>query len=369
MTGIKITWHFNDKQGNELKSLPTVKKFIDQRNIQFSKMINLVHFSNNTETFEIIKHVRGNIVKSAQILQPNCDASNILLESEMMETVINTVLNLTAKSIDNEVRYNLSKEELEKCASQFFYLANCPNSNLVVFGSFLKKLFVEYSKPMVLGSLGKLHAELIKKNLLSEGKVVSFFVQNISTQLSLAHQDLAILNVGSSSFPSTKRNFDSLKNRHVQTITNHPVHILNESNSFSPSAFIPFCDLGGNMEVVGSSHKEFPIPVCNAFDNTILNNQLCYKINVNDFIKRAEYDGQQKINLNLFLDYNEEKQYMVQKREILVNSSLSMSRNLISSKNKGNINEAMIYFGTLGKYSILLHCFKVHLKSLLLGPS
>ena len=351
MTGIKIKWHFSDSHGNKIE-LQSVQKYADQRNNHFAKVINLVKSSNNSRTLETIKNVRRNLVKAAQILQPTCDSSKILLESDEMEKVISTVLNLTAKTIDIEVRYNLSKEELNECAKQFFYLTNCPNPNLVVFGSFLKKLFLEYSKPMILGTLGKLHAELIKKNFSSERKVVSFFVENISTQLSLAHQDLAILNIGSSSFPSKFTKLSSLKNAHVQRITNHPVHILNKSDSFSPSAFIPFCDLGGNMELVGTNHKEFPIPVCSAFVKTILNNQVCYKIDVNEFIKEVTFDGQQKISLNLFLDYNEEKQYFGQKRDLRVNSSLSMSGNLISVKNKGNFNEAMIYFGTLGKFEI-----------------
>ena len=113
------------------------------------------------------------------------------------------------------------------------------------------------------------------------------------------------------------------------------------------------------MEVVGTYHKEFPIPVCSAFVNAILNNQVCYKINVNEFIKEAKYDSQ-NFNLNLFLDYNEEKQYIVQKRETLVKTSLSMSHNLISSKNKANIKEAMIHFGTLGKYFNLIYFIRVH---------
>ena len=352
MTGIKIKWYFSDRHGIEI-NLPSHKRYVDQRNRLFAKIINLVSSSNNSKTLETIEKVRRDLVKGAQILQPSCDESKILLESEEMEKVINTVLNLTVETIDVEIRYNLSKEELDDCAKIFFYLTNCPNSNLVVFGSFLKKLFLEYSKPMILGTLGKLHAELIKKNYSSERKVVSFFVENISTELSLAHQDLAILNTGSSSFPSKHTNISSLKNAYIQAITNHPVHILNNSDSFSPSAFIPFCDLGGNMETVGTNNKEFPIPVCSAFVKTILNNQVCYKIDVNEYIKEVKFDGQEKISLNLFLDYNEEKQYIGQKREIPVNSSLSMSRNLLSIKNKGNFNEAMIYFATLGRYEIL----------------
>ena len=60
-------------------------------------------------------------------------------------------------------------------------------------------------------------------------------------------------------------------------------------------------------------------------------------------------------SLTLVLDYNEDKQYIEQEVEPLLNASLSMSRNLIQNENKGNINEAMIYFSTLGKYFVLPH--------------
>ena len=205
---------------------------------------------------------------------------------------------------------------------------------------------------MILETLGKLNAELSKKNLSSERKLITFFMEKISRDLPSAHQDLAILSTGYSSIlPLDKKIVNrNLMTNYVQTITNHPVHILNDSGSFSPSALIPFCDLGGNMEIVGTYHSHFPVPVCTAFKKKILNNQVCYTVDVNKFIKETEMNDQSKIGLNLFLDYNEEKQYIDHKREVLVNSSLSMSRNLIKNENKGNINEAMIYFSTLGKY-------------------
>ena len=56
----------------------------------------------------------------------------------------------------------------------------------------------------------------------------------------------------------------------------------------------------------------------------ILNNKVCYKMNVNKFLKEAEVNGQLNIGLNLFLDYNEDKQYTDQKVGLLVNSSLSL---------------------------------------------
>ena len=34
-------------------------------------------------------------------------------------------------------------------------------------------------------------------------------------------------------------------------VTNHPVHILNVNETFSPSAFIPFCAFGEDMKAMG----------------------------------------------------------------------------------------------------------------------
>ena len=66
-------------------------------------------------------------------------------------------------------------------------------------------------------------------------------------------------------------------------ITNHPVHIVTEEGTVSPSAFIPFCELAGDMSVVGTKLDKFDVPVCNSFKAKILNDQLCYEIDVNEY--------------------------------------------------------------------------------------
>ena len=47
---------------------------------------------------------------------------------------------------------------------------------------------------------------------------------------------------------------------------NHPVHIIDRKNAEkSISAFIPFCEFGGNFSV-GVKIQNFSMPVCNAFE-------------------------------------------------------------------------------------------------------
>ena len=37
----------------------------------------------------------------------------------------------------------------------------------------------------------------------------------------------------------------------IQKYNNHPVHIIDMEGNLSPSAFIPFCEFGGNMSIMG----------------------------------------------------------------------------------------------------------------------
>ena len=46
---------------------------------------------------------------------------------------------------------------------------------------------------------------------------------------------------------------------HLQEVSYHPVHILNNKGELSASSFIPFCSFGNYL--IGEKKKEFDIPV------------------------------------------------------------------------------------------------------------
>ena len=131
---------------------------------------------------------------------------------------------------------------------------------------------------------------------------------------------------------------------------NHPVHILDSFDNFTPSSFIPFCSFGGNMSVVGKKIDQFPVPVCNKFVKTTLNGQVCYSIDVNDlkekneFNKKAHYNG-----LNLFLDCNIERQignnYKFENDGNTIMDHFYMNTD---NKKKPSCEEVIIYFSFLG---------------------
>ena len=116
-------------------------------------------------------------------------------------------------------------------------------------------------------------------------KVSQFFLNQITEMLNLKHYHLGLLNAGSqdaadyANHVKNKSYFDTLEDHNN---LNHPVHIVKSDGSVSPSAFIPFCDFGGNMTVVGRKIDQFPIPVCDKFKKTTLYDQVCYSIDLNE---------------------------------------------------------------------------------------
>ena len=101
--------------------------------------------------------------------------------------------------------------------------------------------------------------------------------------------------------------FLSIDEELLQTVSNHPVHILNDERKFSPSSFIPFCYFG--KEFIGARIQEFEIPVCNIFKSRIYLDQLCYETNLQDLKESQKIGKQLEKGLTLILDYNEERQY------------------------------------------------------------
>ena len=97
----------------------------------------------------------------------------------------------------------------------------------------------------------------------------------------------------------------ALDTKSVHRIVNHPVHIVDEEGNLSPSAFIPFCQFGGNMSAMGVKIDQFDVPVCNSFKAKVLNDQLCYEVDPNRF-RTSNSDVNQ--GLKLYVDINQDRQ-------------------------------------------------------------
>ena len=130
-------------------------------------------------------------------------------------------------------------------------------------------------------------------------------------------------------------------------LINHPVHIITKYNQLSPSAFIPFCEFGGNMSAVGVKVDQFDFTACNSFQAKILNGQLCYEADLNTLSDQNNIDKELAIGFNFVMDYNEDRQ---------VTFDNPLDKNFVGLANSiievNNNQLAFIYLSTIGEENI-----------------
>ena len=94
----------------------------------------------------------------------------------------------------------------------------------------------------------------------------------------------------------------------MQSVSNHPVHVLDEDRKSSLSSFIPFCSFGEKF--VGKKIDDYEIPVCDIFKPRNYFDQLCYETNLQNLKdSNIQKIGKQlEMGLTLVIDYNEDRQ-------------------------------------------------------------
>ena len=101
----------------------------------------------------------------------------------------------------------------------------------------------------------------------------------------------------------------------LSRVSNHPVHMIDKNGSLSPSAFIPFCSFGGDFDAMGANHSNFKVPVCNSFQPTVKDEQICYELDLEKYKNELYLVKQLQEGLVLYLDFNEDKQLTVQTKK------------------------------------------------------
>ena len=94
----------------------------------------------------------------------------------------------------------------------------------------------------------------------------------------------------------------------MAVVNNHPIHIVTKEGKLSPSAFIPFCEFGRNMTSVGVKIDQFDVPVCNSFQAKVMNDQLCYEVDLNRLSNKNNIEFDLNPGFIFFMDYNEDRQ-------------------------------------------------------------
>ena len=129
----------------------------------------------------------------------------------------------------------------------------------------------------------------------------------------------------------------------LDTVSHHPVHIMDDKGNISPSSFIPFCEFGGNISVMGAMTNMLSVPVCNSFEPTVLNDRLCYRVDPNHFKFSKTYELDLKQGFIFFIDHNEDRQTKIKDDET-INYNLFESFVQVQENKK-----SLIYIETIGR--------------------
>ena len=142
------------------------------------------------------------------------------------------------------------------------------------------------------------------------------------------------------------RNLLLLDSDIVQKVTNHPVHIVEIDGNFSPTALIPFCDLGGNMSALGIKIDSFSVPVCNIFKPKVFHEQLCYEMNPNNYIQNQDLRNTLHTGLTLIISHNSDRRFDKNGNNVTLGMNSLDSYSLTEKEKKTGV----IYLGTKGVY-------------------
>ena len=100
------------------------------------------------------------------------------------------------------------------------------------------------------------------------------------------------------------------------------------------------------MSAMGVKIDQFDDPVCNSFQATILNDQLCYEVDLNRFSNKSNIAKELELGFYFFMDYNEDRQATTQSTSDREEEKSGIGGNLLESdKDK----HAFIYLDTIGQ--------------------
>ena len=197
---------------------------------------------------------------------------------------------------------NYSKNDINAAGKMFLYLNACPSFHVRLFQ---KVIYGRKSRIAMLASniMKKSNDDFKIKAIKIMAKIFQLFGFQYITNYFKENESFRkniVLNIND-------------KNKQLlQTLINHPVHILNIEEKLSSSSFIPFCSFG--EEFIGAKINNFDIPVCNIFKPKIYFDQFCYETDLHELkdsdSKILDEDEQLEMGFTLVLDYNEERQIL-----------------------------------------------------------
>ena len=317
----------------------------------------MVHLSNigTDELWKVVSKIRRETS-----FDKSCDVrGDGLYELTVDKRSQITAVEMSLKIEASEYRYeNITSESLLTAAEMFIYLTICPGKfNSVnptearqkwfqAWYRLYNDLFSTHSQDQILLTLNRLmKSGSGDKNDLQRNQKL---FKKTATLLKLQYENIHRLLPGltSSNISEDKVKINPMDFPRIL----HPVHIINKENSTSQSAFIPFCEIGGNMSAMGVDIDQFNFPVCNSFKEKVLNDQLCYEVDLNRFVNVNTIDRDLELGFTFIMDYNEDRQVTFD-RIISNRENIGLTTSIVESDHH---QHAFIYLDTIGNFTHLI---------------
>ena len=97
------------------------------------------------------------------------------------------------------------------------------------------------------------------------------------------------------------------------------------------------------MSSMGVKIDQFDVPVCNSFQAKIMNDQLCYEVDLNTFSDKNNLEKELEIGFNFLMDYNEDRQEKFEHN--VKQKELGLGNNVAASNQD---QQAHVYLDTRG---------------------
>ena len=265
---------------------------------------------------------KNSLIQCSEVGNSFIDEQNIKHNLEKLSQIVQIISSDQSKK-------NLSKTDINVGAEMFVALNSCPSYYVKMYWN------VIYGPE---SRIAMVALKILKKANIDFKKEALKIFSKISLVLGFQHIYILGENVVDVKGTITNKKL-------LQTVRNHPVHILNNEGDFSPSSFIPFCIFGGKY--VGVKINEFDKPVCNIFKPRIYIDQLCFETDLQLLKDVNEENVGKKLEfgLTLVLDFNEDRQ--------MNDPKIYVTNGTTAYPNYGSLSMSM-HLNTIGKYVCIL---------------
>ena len=266
-----------------------------------------------------------------------------LIPDNDISALVTSVEEKLGQKSDSAVHENITGESLSAASIMLTYLSFCPpKGSMDEAKQELDNSIKIYSPKQILIILNRLiHVE--GRNLPFKDAFSKFF-DRITEAWHLKYNDIRKL-TSERKCEGCKVSSGLVNNLTLATLTNHPVHIVNEDETVSPSSFIPFCWFG-NGRKLSQNNELFNVPFCYSFKPKLRNDQVCYEMDPNEFLERGQ-KANKKV-LYFIIDDNKDRQ---SKDTVETSNETQVDYREKLMMQDGNIEESVVYLDTIGKRS------------------